>query len=115
VASACPAKPSPGQITSVTDNLGSVIPANRSRSMIRIADPKPDCLFAFTGHPFDKEVGLQSNEPRHYDPNVGRWLNEEHIGYQPDGDLYHYAGGGKGDILLYSKQLGNQCLIVRYY
>ncbi len=32
--------------------------------MICIAksDSKPDCLFAYTGHPFDKEVGLQSNE-----------------------------------------------------
>ena len=40
--------------------------------MICIAktDPKPDCLFAFTGHPFDKEVGLQSNGLRHYDPTV---------------------------------------------
>ena len=36
--------------------------------MICIAktDPKPDCLFAYTGHPFDKEVGLQSSELRHY-------------------------------------------------
>ncbi len=58
--------------------------------MICIAktDPKPDCLFAFTGHPFDKEVGLQSNEIRHYDPTVGRWLNDDWIGYQPDGNLH---------------------------
>jgi RHS repeat-associated protein len=60
--------------------------------MICIAntDPKPDCLFAFTGHPFDKEVGLQSNEIRHFDPTVGRWMDEDHIGYEPDGDLYRY-------------------------
>jgi RHS repeat-associated protein len=51
--------------------------AKRSQSMICIAktDPKPDCLFAYTGHPFDKEVGLQSNEIRHFDPTVGRWLD----------------------------------------
>ena len=53
-------------------------------------DPKPDCLFAYTGRPFDKEVGLQSNELRHYDPTVGRWLNDEPFGCQPDGDLYRY-------------------------
>jgi RHS repeat-associated protein len=59
--------------------------------MICIADdPKPDCLFAYTGHPFDKEVGLQSNELRHYDPTVGRWLNDEPIGYRPDANLYRY-------------------------
>ena len=64
--------------------------------MIRIAatDPTPDCLFAFTGHPFDKEVGLQSNELRHYDPTVGRWLNDEPIGYQPDGNLHRYPANG---------------------
>jgi RHS repeat-associated protein len=51
--------------------------------MIRIADanPTPDCLFAFTSHPFDKEVGLQSNQPRHYDRSLGRWLNDEPDGY----------------------------------
>jgi hypothetical protein len=33
--------------------------------MICIADdPKPDCLFACTGHPLDEEVALQSNGPR---------------------------------------------------
>jgi RHS repeat-associated protein len=59
--------------------------------MIRIAEePKPDCLFAFTGHPLNKEVGLQSGELRHYDPTVGRWLNDEHIGYRPDANLHRY-------------------------
>ncbi len=60
--------------------------------MICIAktDPKPDCLFAFTGHPLDKEVGPQSNEFRHYDPTVGRWLNDEPIGYRPGANLYRY-------------------------
>ncbi len=60
--------------------------------MICIAktDLKPDCLFAYTGRPFDKDVGLQSNEIRHYEPTVGRWLSEDHIGYRPDGNLYRY-------------------------
>jgi RHS repeat-associated protein len=64
--------------------------------MICIAktDPKPDCLFAYTGHPFDKEVGLQSNEIRHFDPSVGRWLSEEHISYEPGADLYRYPANG---------------------
>ncbi len=72
--------------------------------MICIAntDPKPDCLFAYTGRPFDKEVGLQSSELRHYDPTVGRWLNDEPIGYQPDGNLYRYPVNlpDSGDTIL---------------
>jgi RHS repeat-associated protein len=35
-------------------------------------------------------VALQSNELRHYDPSVGRWLDDEPIGYQPVADLYRY-------------------------
>ena len=60
--------------------------------MICIAktDSKPDCLFAYSGHPFDKEVGLQSSDFRHYDPTVGRWLNEDHIGYRPGRNLHRY-------------------------
>jgi RHS repeat-associated protein len=52
--------------------------------MIRIADtdPTPDHLFAFTGHPCDKEAGLQSDQARHYDPIVGSWLDDEPFGYQ---------------------------------
>lgn len=36
-----------------------------------------DDRFAFKGEATD----LQSNPIRHYDPTVGRWLNEEPIGY----------------------------------
>ena len=38
-------------------------------------------------------MGLQSGELRHYDPSVGRWMNDEPIGHQPDGDLYRYPAG----------------------
>ncbi len=54
-------------------------------------DPKPYWLFVYTGRPFDKVVRLQSSELRHFEPTVGRWLREEHIGYRPDGDLYRYT------------------------
>jgi RHS repeat-associated protein len=28
---------------------------------------------------------------RHYDPNVDRWLSEDHAGYEADADLHRYA------------------------
>ena len=59
--------------------------------MNRIANIQPS-IFAFTGRPLDKEVGLQSNQHRHFDPSVGRWVNEEPIGYEADADLHRYAG-----------------------
>ena len=44
--------------------------------MIRIANPEPTCIFAFTGRVLDKDVGLQSTPNRHFDPAVGRWLDD---------------------------------------
>lgn len=33
------------------------------------------------------------NAARHYDPETGRWLNEEPVGYEPgDVNLYRYVG-----------------------
>jgi len=54
--------------------------------MIRIADPKPapDYLFAYTGR--EHEGGLYFYHHRHFDPTVGRWLNEEPIGCEADAD-----------------------------
>lgn len=50
--------------------------------MIRIANTEPTSIFAFTGHPLDKEAGVQSNQLRHFDPAVGRWLDDEPVGFQ---------------------------------
>lgn len=62
--------------------------------MIRIPDPKPapDHLFAYTGRESDSEVGLQANQLRRFDPTVGRWLNDEPVGYQGDAALHRYVG-----------------------
>jgi RHS repeat-associated protein len=56
--------------------------------MIRIAD-NPTCIFAFTGRALDKEAVVESNQLRHFDPAVGRWLDEEPDGYQGDDDTLH--------------------------
>ena len=60
--------------------------------MIRIADTEPTSIFAFKGRPIDKETGLQSNQLRHFDPAVGRWLNDEPVGYHGDANLHRYPG-----------------------
>lgn len=63
--------------------------------MIRVASTEPTSIFVFTGRAFDEELGLQFDQLRHFDPTVGRWLNEEPIGCEAaDEDLYRYTGNG---------------------
>ena len=40
-----------------------------------------DCLFAFTGRPYDKATSLQNNLYRWYDDKVGRWVSEDPVGF----------------------------------
>jgi len=52
-----------------------------------------DFLFAFTGRPFDSDTGLQWNLHRWYDPQTGRWLSEDPLGFAAgDENLYRYVG-----------------------
>ena len=52
-----------------------------------------DEAFAFTGRWFDKATGLQNNLNRWYDPQIGRWLSEDPIGFKAsDANLYRYVG-----------------------
>jgi RHS repeat-associated protein len=49
--------------------------------------------FAYTGRPIDETTGMQNNLNRWYDPNVGRWLSEDPIGFVAgDPNLYRYVG-----------------------
>jgi RHS repeat-associated protein len=48
--------------------------------------------YAFDGHDFDPEVGVQYERLRHFDPQTGRWLTVEPVGYEADVNLYRYVG-----------------------
>jgi len=52
-----------------------------------------DMLFAFTGRALDTSTGLQNNLNRWYDPQLGRWLSQDPLGFTAgDANLYRYAG-----------------------
>ena len=38
--------------------------------------------YLYTGRDFDTEVGLQYNRARHFDPTVGRWINEDPVRFE---------------------------------
>ena len=49
-------------------------------------------LFGFTGREFDKDTGLQYNRARWLDPQVGRFISEDPIGFSGgDANLSRYA------------------------
>jgi RHS repeat-associated protein len=54
--------------------------------------------FLYDGHDFDPEVDLQYNRARHYDPESGRWLNVEPVGYEDAANLYRYVGNAPCNV-----------------
>jgi RHS repeat-associated protein len=72
--------------------------------MIRIAEPLPqdegpyeyrgrfdfDAMFEFTGRLDAADAELQFAPARWYDPTVGRWLNDDPVGFAGD-DANHYC------------------------
>jgi RHS repeat-associated protein len=52
-----------------------------------------DCLFGFTGLPFDKASGTNVTPTRRYDPTTGRWDGPDTDGFGGgDPNLYRYCG-----------------------
>jgi len=52
-----------------------------------------DTLFGYTGRDWDADTELQYNRARWYDPNTGRWLSKDPIGFAAgDANLYRYTG-----------------------
>jgi RHS repeat-associated protein len=48
--------------------------------------------YAWTGRERDVETGLQYNRARYYDPNTGRWMTQDPIGFDAgDSNLYRYV------------------------
>ena len=54
-----------------------------------------ECLFGYTGRPFDSAASLQNNGERWYDSVTGRWLSEDPAGFAAgDPNLTRYVGNG---------------------
>ncbi len=69
------------------DSAGNAIASSNSAAI--------DHLFGYTGREWDRDVDLQYNRARWFDPVHGRWLSQDPIGFAAgDANLYRYVGNG---------------------
>ncbi len=101
----------PGEVLwPLTDNLGTVrdlavyddatgitaivnhLTYNAFGEITDQTDPTVPHRFAFTGREWDEDAGLYYYRARWYDPELGRWLSEDPIGFAAsDANLYRYV------------------------
>ncbi|XZE43934.1 RHS repeat-associated core domain-containing protein [Pirellulaceae bacterium SH467] len=81
----------------VFDSFGRLIREvdyNSSGTAISSTDAAAvDSIFGYTGRNWDSDIGMQYNRARWYDPQTGRWLSQDPIGFAAgDANLYRYVG-----------------------
>jgi RHS repeat-associated protein len=63
------------------------------------SDPMNPNPYLFTGRRFDFETGLYYYRARMYNPNIGRFLQTDPIGYGDGMNWYAYCGGNPGNFV----------------
>jgi RHS repeat-associated protein len=84
-----------GTIKDVVDNTGIVLDHITYDSFGRIVGQTSamNLRFAYTGREWDDETGQYYYRARYYDPTVGRFINEDPLGFGAgDTNIYRYVG-----------------------
>jgi RHS repeat-associated protein len=85
-------------VRDLADNTGAIInhiDYDAFGAVIAESAPSVGDRFKFTGRELDAATGLQFNRARYYDAAVGRWTQEDPIGFKAgDANLYRYVGNG---------------------
>jgi len=57
------------------------------------SNPSNGDRFKYTSEPWDSSIGLQYNLNRYYNPNDGRWVSQDPLGFDGgDTNLFRYVG-----------------------
>ncbi len=73
----------------------------------------------YPGQYWDAETGLHYNDRRYYDPETGRYLSSDPIGYEGGINLYAYAGAAPGRFIdptgeFSLPNLSPPCMLINY-
>jgi RHS repeat-associated protein len=113
-----------GMFWTLTDQIGSVRRVLDARgnevaalsydsygNLVSATGSNPDAAgrFAFAGREWDAEAGLYLNRARYYDPELGRFISEDPLGFDAgEANLYGYA---RNNPLRYRDPLGTVAAI----
>ena len=81
-----------GSTNGLTNSSGSLTASNSYDSFGNPTNPAFSSRYQFTGREFDSFSGLQFSRARFYDPQIGRFISEDPIGFGGgDVNLYGYV------------------------